>query len=577
MKPKIKITQNVVERLMQQTEQCSGRLYGTLYKDAQIIIGLYKRDKNDAGDLFFPADVDMCGAFQIGPLAQHEVTDLLADIDVTDNPIFISLPEKILKPYYVINDQLEAADIEILNETALYSDYLHLRIKAQLPIVMEMETNSIKQELLAIRKQFSSGKIGFHLQKEDAFILGSNENSVTGSNIGVNEEMTLGKLVEQNKEMGEEKYSRHNALDLEVLSVVMYKKSTFDRNELESIHAPIIQVEKNETKMLQILLNVDSLSLVHKQTTLGNLYTILVESACRNVRHIGNFIINYIETASDLTKPFEPEVIHYYPICCGHFVTRILNKFDAEDASRGKLHMNFMIPMNRPYFRRSNRFIFKGDSYGQAGGVQLKNVHKDAKPSNNGGEQALVKGDYEYYHYLQDGMDDDGWGCAYRSLQTLASWFKLQGYANKVPTFKEIQKCLFDIGDKPSSFVGSRQWIGSTEVNFVLDSLLGITSKILYCSSGEDLAYKGPELVYHFNTQGTPIMIGGGVLAHTIIGVDYNRDTADIKFLILDPHYTGGEDIKTIVNKGWCGWKGMNFWDKKSYYNMCMPQVPNGI
>ena len=45
------------------------------------------------------------------------------------------------------------------------------------------------------------------------------------------------------------------------------------------------------------------------------------------------------------------------------------------------------------------------------------------------------------------------------------------------------------------------------------------------------------------------IFIGGGVLAHTIIGVDFNELTGDVKFLILDPHYNSGEDIKTIVGK----------------------------
>lgn len=38
-------------------------------------------------------------------------------------------------------------------------------------------------------------------------------------------------------------------------------------------------------------------------------------------------------------------------------------------------------------------------------------------------------------------------------------------------------------------------------------------------------------------------------MAHTIIGVDFSELTGDVKFLILDPHYTGGEDIKTITNK----------------------------
>lgn len=106
-------------------------------------------------------------------------------------------------------------------------------------------------------------------------------------------------------------------------------------------------------------------------------------------------------------------------------------------------------------------------------------------------------------------MDDDGWGCAYRSLQTLASWYNLQGYTEKpVPTFKNIQECLVDIGDKPSSFIDSRQWIGSTEVNFVLNSLLDVTSKILYCSSGDEVAANGPELLNHFKANGSPVMIG---------------------------------------------------------------------
>lgn len=42
---------------------------------------------------------------------------------------------------------------------------------------------------------------------------------------------------------------------------------------------------------------------------------------------------------------------------------------------------------------------------------------------------------------------------------------------------------------------------------------------------------------------------GGGVLAHTIIGVDFNENTGDVNFLVLDPHYPGSEDIKTITNK----------------------------
>lgn len=41
-------------------------------------------------------------------------------------------------------------------------------------------------------------------------------------------------------------------------------------------------------------------------------------------------------------------------------------------------------------------------------------------------------------------------------------------------------KALVDVGDKEPSFVGSRQWIGSIEVQNVLNQSLGVTSKIMF-------------------------------------------------------------------------------------------------
>jgi hypothetical protein len=50
--------------------------------------------------------------------------------------------------------------------------------------------------------------------------------------------------------------------------------------------------------------------------------------------------------------------------------------------------------------------------------------------------QYFVKGLYEYYHYGDQNFHDQGWGCAYRSLETLLSWFRLQQKLNihTVPT-----------------------------------------------------------------------------------------------------------------------------------------------
>ena len=102
-----------------------------------------------------------------------------------------------------------------------------------------------------------------------------------------------------------------------------------------------------------------------------------------------------------------------------------------------------------------------------------------------------------------------GWGCAYRSLQTIVSWFRHQGYTSKrVPSHREIQQTLVDLQDKTEKFVGSRQWIGSFEVSMCLEHLLGVTSKIMFVNSGAEMRSKGRDLLYHFQTQGTPVMIG---------------------------------------------------------------------
>jgi hypothetical protein len=222
----------------------------------------------------------------------------------------------------------------------------------------------------------------------------------------------------------------------------------------------------------------------------------------------------------------------------------------------------------------------------------------------------------QYYHYRQDDIDDDGWGCAYRSLQTLISWFIIQGYAPgtigkdavcflllfsslflfsvclflflflhihsffffTVPSHKEIQQALYEMGDKQRQFVGSREWIGAFEVSLCLEKFLKVTSRIMNVTSGKELAHKGRELALHFSTQGTPVMVGGGVLAYTLLGVDYNEEKGDIRFLILDPHYTGTDaSLESIQDKGWVGWKTIDLFRPDAFYNLCMPLRPQAV
>jgi len=448
----------------------------------------------------------------------------------------------------------------------------------QLPLICGLTTDSIKDSFSALRKQLVHGQVVFSFPKTNIYMMGNdNENAL----IGVAGDPTVGEICKESTGISEgctpsHKKKKGRSLEVNVLRVIMFKKVTRESLEQVKIHAPVVHIDKKLDQTLVLTVHIDALSLIHRDEKVVELYTVLVESCCRYLRLLESRFMASLEGCyGDFSKISEPEAFHFFPEPCGHFITAAYSKIDSEQTLENRrrlLHQQLLLPLSQPMFRRANRFIFKGDVQGS--GV-LVNPHEGIAPTDNGGDVAIVRGKYSYFHYCQNNMDDNGWGCAYRSLQTLASWFRWQGYTEKeVPTFKEIQKCLVDIGDKPTNFIESKQWIGSTEVNFVLNSIFNITSKILYVSSGEDMGTKGPELINHFKIHGSPVMIGGGVLAHTILGVDYNNVTGNVKFLILDPHYTGGEDLELIQKKGWCGWKGVDFWDKTAYYNMCLPQVP---
>ncbi|MCJ8749280.1 hypothetical protein PDJAM_G00174530 [Pangasius djambal] len=298
--------------------------------------------------------------------------------------------------------------------------------------------------------------------------------------------------------------------------------------------------------------------------TLGSVCSGLVEALHAELSDMEQTVLKY---RKDKTLPV-PQPFHFQLPASDRLVTVIY--------PAGELHSKHDLLSERPYFRRANTFHFPGEPY-KDGYLRNPHTHLTA-PSMEDAKLYVVRGVYSYHHYMQDRVDDNGWGCAYRSLQTICSWFQQQGYTERtVPTHKQIQQALVDVGDKEPSFVGSRQWIGSIEVQAVLNQLLGVNSKILFVSRGSELASKGRELANHFQTEGTPIMIGGGVLAHTILGVAWSETSGQIRFLILDPHYTGGEDLQTITDKGWCGWKGPEFWDQNAYYNLCLPQTPKII
>ncbi|XP_035435310.2 ufm1-specific protease 1 [Spodoptera frugiperda] len=205
----------------------------------------------------------------------------------------------------------------------------------------------------------------------------------------------------------------------------------------------------------------------------------------------------------------------------------------------------------------------------------LTNVHETAGISKNSGKTYLVSGNYKYYHYLCDGFDDRGWGCGYRTLQTICSWMSENVSSEvKVPSIREIQDILVQLEDKPLSFLGSRQWIGSFEVCLVIDKLYDIPSKIVHVNHGDELKTIVDTLVSHFDKFGSPVMMGGDVDASSkgILGIHVGQQNTSL--LVVDPHYVGKEQTKEFLfHKGWVKWQRLTDFMDTSFYNLCLPQV----
>ena len=125
--------------------------------------------------------------------------------------------------------------------------------------------------------------------------------------------------------------------------------------------------------------------------------------------------------------------------------------------------------------------------------------------------------------------------------------------------------------EKDEDFIDSRQWIGAFEVSVCLRAWLGVESTVLNFESGAAIARDARRLATHFATSGTPVMVSGGALAYTLLGVDWNERSGATRFLILDPHYTGKENLQQIKNKGWCNWFPPTLFKEDAFYSLLLP------
>ncbi|XP_057710065.1 inactive Ufm1-specific protease 1 [Corythoichthys intestinalis] len=209
------------------------------------------------------------------------------------------------------------------------------------------------------------------------------------------------------------------------------------------------------------------------------------------------------------------------------------------------------------------------------------NVHKGLPPPiAEPLKMSVVEGDYQYYHYGCDGQNDRGWGCGYRTIQTMASWLSRnvnpQVQSRPPPSIPEIQQALVSMMDKPSWFLGSKEWIGTFEASIVLSCFYDVPCRLVHVRSGgaelEQVAVE--ELHQHFAKHACPVMMGGDRdnSSKGILGVC--TGTVGSYLLILDPHYHGSPlERGEVQRRGWVEWKRLASFNQSSFYNLCLPQT----
>ncbi|KAL7735959.1 hypothetical protein ACLKA6_002392 [Drosophila palustris] len=161
------------------------------------------------------------------------------------------------------------------------------------------------------------------------------------------------------------------------------------------------------------------------------------------------------------------------------------------------------------------------------------------------GDTLYTRGHFKYFHYGCDGTLDTGWGCGYRTLQTAISWIinRRPSSGNQaVPSIREIQRMLVNIGDKLPPFIDSRDWIGTLEEFYVIDYMFELPCKIVHAQQ--------------LNSD------------RGIAGINQSP-ASGVSLLIVDPHFSGVPSSKQqLIDEGYVRWRPISEFPE-SAYNLC--------
>lgn len=197
-----------------------------------------------------PTEIDLCGVFDVGSeiINETELIRRLADIDVTDNPIYLNCKlDKLNKitASFVKNNVLEEAPFIQLSKNEIRSQFVHVRLIAEIPFMCELTSESVRETVASLRKLFTSGVMAFTLAQTNVYLLASdNENGI----IGLSGDHTIGELCNGSIDSNEGVTRKAN--EAVVMEVNMFKKMTLEGPSVfTKPHGPIFILDKRTNEI----------------------------------------------------------------------------------------------------------------------------------------------------------------------------------------------------------------------------------------------------------------------------------------------------------------------------------------
>ncbi|KAK9498202.1 hypothetical protein O3M35_004068 [Rhynocoris fuscipes] len=420
MIPSIIIMQPALQRLNELNDEQTGELFGIIYDGNLLIIGMnfdinlsiQEEEWHKIRRSIYPSGIDWCGLFHVNhteaAFNNESLVEKLKEVVVSNNPVYIDKNESDneIKVFVLHNDNLISTQYQIMEEEEFATEFVYFNLRSVYDLnICEMSESCIVQNLDILRKRIGDGQCIFHVKDTEVF-LSAETSSVVPNDASLKDYCKQDLCTVQNA-------LAPGPFFVDVLFCSTTSELTRDKSNFTIRHYT------EPGQRYSYSLPIDFLCVTRKNRLIMDCFGSFIDAMCRWCDLVRHYLVSHYTVWVNFAFF---KICHFYPKKMAHYMSYIYTSSATDDGlaeKRKYLHELFhLTPPTCPLFRWGNAVIFGQKSI-------LLNVHNGLKHEPvKGGRITLVKGMYDYYHYMQSNFNDNGWGCAYRSLQTIFSWFK---------------------------------------------------------------------------------------------------------------------------------------------------------